>query len=163
MSRDLPDLLAACGLYCGACYHYRASFLDAERLRREAGLRGREPEGFTCRGCRSGKLYVHKGCSECGIRSCVDRQGVPHCGLCASFPCARIEAFRDDGRPHHRDVVKQLEELRGKGAGRWLAEQEARWRCSCGEGFGWYEETCARCGRPLESYGADPALKPDSK
>ena len=26
-------LLAACGLYCGACYHYRASFYTSDRLR----------------------------------------------------------------------------------------------------------------------------------
>ena len=47
------SLVAYCGLYCGACYHYRASFYDDERLRAEAARRGRDPAGFTCQGCRS--------------------------------------------------------------------------------------------------------------
>jgi len=33
MDENINILLAACGLYCGACYHYRASFYDDDRLR----------------------------------------------------------------------------------------------------------------------------------
>lgn len=49
-------LIAACGLYCGACYRF---------------LKGR------CPGCReNGKA------SWCRIRSCVLAQGIAHCGAC---------------------------------------------------------------------------------
>ena len=58
------NLLAACGLYCGACYHYRASIYDDDRLRAEAARRGRTLEGFTCQGCCSGVLYINPGCAE---------------------------------------------------------------------------------------------------
>jgi hypothetical protein len=158
MPQDVNVLLAACGLYCGACYHYRASFYDDERLRAEAARRGREPQGFSCRGCRSDALYIHAGCAQCEIRACTDGKGVQHCGLCADFPCQRLRAFQSDGRVHHTNVLIELVRLRKKGAQAWLAEQQELWRCSCGESYSWYEEKCHRCGAPLASYGADPAL-----
>jgi len=47
-------LLGVCGLYCGACYHYRASFTEGRYLLEEAARQGRSLEGFACKGCRSG-------------------------------------------------------------------------------------------------------------
>jgi hypothetical protein len=78
--------------------------------------------------------------------------------LCSAFPCARIRAFQSDGRLHHRDILIELGHLREIGADRWLAEQARRWQCKCGEPYSWYEETCDKCGRALDSYGADPTL-----
>jgi hypothetical protein len=158
MTDEAMKLLAVCGLYCGACYHYRASFYDAERLTFEAARRGKEPQGFTCQGCRSGQLYIHQHCAHCMIRACAEEKGVLHCGLCAEFPCDRIKTFQSDGRVHHEDVLSQLEELREKGPEQWLADQAKDWTCECGESYGWYEETCAVCGLPLDSYGADPTV-----
>lgn len=158
MEKDNRILLAACGLYCGACYHYRASFYDDERLRAEAARRGRDPEGFTCRGCRSYVLYIHPGCAQCEIRACADNKGIQHCGLCAEFPCDQLWAFQSDGRVHHVNIMVELVRLRKMGPKAWLAEQEGLWRCSCGESFSWYEEICHNCGEPLASYGADPTI-----
>lgn len=153
---DVRLLLGVCGLYCGACYHYRASFSEGGHLLKEAARQGRELEGFTCKGCRSDSLYVHAGCARCEIRACADGRGVVHCGLCPEFPCDRIRAFQSDGRVHHRDVLEHLEELKAKGIDRWLAEQAWRWTCGCGASFSWYEEFCHDCGAPLPSYGFDP-------
>lgn len=150
---DESRLLGACGLYCGACYHYRASFPDGKHLLEEARRQGRSTADFTCRGCRSDVLYVHRGCAQCEIRACTDSRGIPHCGLCAESPCERLRAFHSDGHLHHLDIFDQLEELRAKGSDSWLAEQEQRWRCQCRAGFSWYEETCRRCGALLDSYG----------
>jgi len=158
MAKDPNMLLAACGLYCGACYHYRASFYESERLQREAARRGRASEGFACRGCRSDKLYIHPGCAHCEIRACTDRRGIIHCGLCTEFPCERLKAFQSDGRRHHEDILTDLKRLNETGADKWLAEQAQRWQCECGERYSWYEETCDRCGKALASYGADPTL-----
>jgi len=158
MSSNAPVLLGACGLYCGACYHYRASFYERERLQREAARRGRDPRGFTCQGCRSEKLYIHAGCAQCEIRACVDSREIAHCGLCLEFPCERINAFQSDGRVHHLGVLVQLKRLREIGADKWLSEQAQMWQCECGEQYSWYEETCNRCSKPLPSYGADPTL-----
>jgi hypothetical protein len=158
MEQDNLVLLTACGLYCGACYHYRASFYNDERLRVEAARRKRDPGGFTCRGCRSDVLYIHPGCAECEIRACADRRGLPHCGLCGDFPCGQLWAFKNDGRLHHEDILIELLNLRQKGPEVWLETQAERWTCPCGESYSWYEETCHRCEEPLPSYGPDPAL-----
>jgi hypothetical protein len=153
---DRSELLAVCGLYCGACYHHRASFPESEHLLEDAARQGRELEGFTCQGCRSDVLYIHPGCARCEIRACAGERGMLHCGLCPEFPCARIEDFQNDGHVHHLDVLSQLDDLRAKGPDRWLAEQEQRWTCECGARFSWYETVCHRCGAPLASYGPDP-------
>ncbi len=145
-------LLGTCGLYCGACPHYRASFADGEHLLEEARRQGRSTTGFTCQGCRSDTLYVHRGCAQCEIRACTSRQGILHCGLCAQSPCERLRAFHSDGHVHHLDIFVQLEELRAKGPDGWLKEQEQRWRCQCGASFSWYEEICHDCGGLLISY-----------
>jgi hypothetical protein len=155
-------LLAVCGLYCGACYHYRASFPESEHLLEDAARQGRELEGFTCQGCRSGRihgirvLYIQPGCARCEIRACADGRGVLHCGLCPEFPCARIEDFRLDGHVHHLDILDNLVALKEKGPDRWLEEQERCWTCECGTKFSWYETTCHHCGTSLASYGPDP-------
>jgi hypothetical protein len=153
------NLVGACGLYCGACYHYRASFPKGERLLAEAERQGRTLQGFTCNGCRSSLLYVHPGCAECEIRACTDQKRIDHCGLCTQFPCERLWAFRNDGRIHHLDVVVQLEELAAKGPRQWLAAQASRWRCGCGTQYSWYETDCPSCGAPVNSYGPDPAAQ----
>ena len=151
-------LLGACGLYCGACYHYRASFYESERLSEETSRRGRDPEGFICQGCRSNILYGNPGCAQCEIRACSDVRGIVHCGLCIEFPCDQIKAFHDDGRVHHRDILNALENLREMGANKWLVEQAERWKCECGESYSWYEETCHSCSKSVDSYGADPLI-----
>jgi hypothetical protein len=150
-------LLGVCGLYCGACYHYRASYPESKHLLEEAARQGRALEGFACQGCRSDALYVHPGCAQCEIRACAEDRGILHCGLCAEFPCDRLEAFRNDGRVHHLDAPANLEELKAKGVERWLAEQERRWTCGCEKRFSWHETACSRCGASLDSYGPDPA------
>ncbi len=150
------DLLGACGLYCGACYHYRASFPEGRHLLKGATRQGRKLQGFTCKGCRSNSLYVHPGCAQCDIRTCTDTRGIAHCGLCPEFPCQRIRDFQSDGRVHHLDVFVNLAELVAKGIGDWLVEQAARWTCECGTGFSWYESSCPHCGTALSSYGPDP-------
>ena len=146
------ELLGVCGLYCGACYHYRASTPEGEHLLRESARQGRPKEGYTCRGCRSDVLYIHPGCAQCAIRACAEDKGVLHCGLCDASPCERLRAFQSDGRAHHVPVLEQLKALRRLGPGLWLEEQRRRWTCVCGAPFSWYERTCARCGAALDAF-----------
>jgi hypothetical protein len=150
---DSRLLLAVCGLYCGACYHYRASFPKGKHLLEAASRQGKSLQGFTCAGCRSNVLYIHPGCAECQIRACAETKGILHCGLCEEFPCDQIRAFQNDGRIHHLDIISNLEALRNKRPDRWLIEQEQRWQCRCGARFSWYETTCHQCGEVLNSYG----------
>jgi hypothetical protein len=146
-------LLAACGLYCGACYHYRASFPEGRHLLEAATRQGKPVQGYACQGCRSEALYIHPGCAQCAIRACADAKGLSHCGHCADVPCALLLAFQRDGHVHHLPVVSQLYDLARQGADAWLQEQERCWTCACGAPFSWYEVTCPHCGAALESYG----------
>jgi hypothetical protein len=155
---DLKLLLGVCGLYCGACYHYRASFPEGKHLLKETVRQGRKLEGFTCQGCRSDSHYIHPGCAQCKIRACAEGKGIIHCGLCLDFPCDQLKVFQEDGRIHHRGVLAHLEELKIKEPDQWLAGEALRWKCGCGASFTWYEVSCQHCGAPLASYGTDPSM-----
>ncbi len=149
---DDSVLLGVCGLYCGACDHFRA-FVPESAALREA-CRAQNPAFEECHGCRTSVLTTT--CSRCKLRACAEERGIAHCGLCAEYPCAQLRAFQHDGKIHHIPVMDNLEALREQGAGPWLASQRQRWVCSCGMPFSWYETDCSRCGAPLPSYGPRP-------
>lgn len=159
-STDDFMLLGACGLYCGACYHYRASFPEGKHLLPEAAQRGQKQEEFLCQGCRADPHKMQIGCAQCSIRACAESKHLLHCGLCPDLPCERMRVFQEDGRVHHRDVLAQLHKLTVQGPTSWLAEQEQRWTCCCGTPFSWYEEMCRQCGASVASYGPDPRTEP---
>jgi len=149
---DPKLLLGVCGLYCGACYHFQASFPENRHLLEDAARKGRDLLGFTCSGCRSSSLYIYAGCAECQLRACAERKQIQHCGLCDEYPCQQLIAFQNDGRVHHLDIQANIAELKELGADRWLAEQELRWKCKCGTSYSLYEKTCHNCGENLNSY-----------
>lgn len=147
-------LIGVCGLYCGACPHYRASFDEGKHLLEKARREGRKIEGYACKGCRSDTLYVNSSCKDCEIRACAGDRGILHCGLCERFPCSRLVEFRDDGHIHHLDIMEKLEDVKTKGPERWLKEKEKQWRCpECGGAYSWYETACFECGTELDAYG----------
>jgi hypothetical protein len=149
-------LLAACGLYCGACYHYRASRPGGDHLLTDEARGGRPLAGYLCGGCRSEKHYIHPGCRDCEIRACADARGLRHCGACEQLPCEQLRAFQYNGRKHHLDVEANLQAVERRGAEGWLVIQALQWQCpSCDAPFSWYEITCHACGAPLPSYGID--------
>ncbi len=142
-----PTWLAACGLYCGACYHYRAAFSESRYLLQRAAAQGRSHENLTCQGCRSDKLYIHPGCSQCGIRDCAESRGLLYCGECEEMPCERLLTFQNDGRRHHLEVLGNLWALNEQGPKAWLQAQAAYWTCECGMALSWYDQNCPKCGR----------------
>lgn len=143
------ELLGVCGLYCGACDHYRASMSDSVHLLEEARRHGQELE--KCQGCRS--TLLTESCLKCTLRDCAEDKGVLHCGLCSKYPCNQLKEFQHDGRLHHLPILDNLENLKNREPEQWLAEQAQRWKCQCGNHFSWYEEHCHHCDTPLASYG----------
>jgi hypothetical protein len=153
---DTLQLLGYCGLYCGACNHYRSSFPEGIFLLNEGIKQGKDQNSFTCKGCRGEIAYSHPGCEICEIKTCAEAQGITHCGLCISFPCETIIEFKyDDCHIHHLDVVDSLQKLKEKGSESWLKEQEEQWTCVCGMPFSWYETKCSKCGAGLSTYSTD--------
>jgi hypothetical protein len=145
-------LLGACGLYCGACYHYRASFPEGKHLLEDAARKGKNTEAFTCQGCHGGALYMYSHCTQCKIRICAEEKSLAHCGLCSQYPCEQLKAFQHDGRIHHLDIMDNLAELKTKEPEQWLEKQARQWTCECGTRFSWYETHCHTCGNSLKSY-----------
>ncbi|MBC8388664.1 MAG: DUF3795 domain-containing protein [Actinobacteria bacterium] len=155
MYQDIK-LLGCCGLYCGACNHFRSNFPEGRHLLAEGIKQGRDPDTFTCRGCRGEIEYIYPGCDVCSIKLCAEKRGHIHCGLCHSFPCKMIIEFQHDKRhKHHLDVADNLKELKEKGHKQWLKEQRSKWKCNCGMPFSWYEKNCNSCGSSLVSYGTN--------
>jgi hypothetical protein len=139
---DTSDLglLAYCGLYCGAC-SFRVAFLEGERrhlLPMPAKYdKYKDAPLEDCPGCRADDQG-----SECKIRNCAGERNLAHCGDCPDFPCKRITDFSSDGTPHHSEAIPNLRAIREMGVDAWLAEQKARFACSCGKRLSWYARRC---------------------
>jgi hypothetical protein len=150
------ELVAVCGLYCGACSIYRATQdNNKEKLEEFAhGLSGKTGKTFTlddvrCDGCLvNGRLDLW--CRNCQIRVCEKLQsGKVRCSDCDEFPCTRLTNFRDDGMRHHSEITDNLEQLQQKGIEAWAAYEEQRWTCpECKTRLSWYDAGCPGCGTP---------------
>ena len=152
MSTDL-GLIAYCGLYCGAC-SFKLTVDENERahvLSLPARYdKAKEAELEPCPGCRNEP--ASSGDDPCEIRSCARTRGLEHCGSCAEFPCSVITAFAADGTPHHGQTLENLRRLGEAGNATWLAEQQARWTCTCGTRRSWYLRKCPQCGGHVEDH-----------
>ena len=140
------DLIAYCGLYCGACSFKTA--VEEGVAEHVLSMPERydkfksEPFGTPCPGCRLENL-----CGQCGMRDCAAGKELAHCGQCDDFPCEKVQSFNDDGAPHHAEAIANLRLLRELGEERWLELQKEKWTCSCGRRLSWYHKTCSACGK----------------
>jgi len=169
------NLVAPCGLYCGACVMYCANKRgDSESLEQIAktlpeGIakmaRSMSPSGedidlsalegqklgikdVACEGCLS--EIVAFPCRICGLRACALEKGLSNCYQCADSPCQQLIDFNNDGFPHHGEVLANIRRQRDIGIDAWIAEQEERWRCpQCGCASDWYARQCSGCGGVL--------------
>ncbi|MCX6090383.1 MAG: DUF3795 domain-containing protein [Candidatus Atribacteria bacterium] len=112
-------LFGVCGLYCGACTHYRSTQKDGKHLLNEYVRQGGEAEKFVCGGCQSGQLNPHLACSSCGIRDCVEERGITCCGHCDEYPCPYLITFQNDGRVHHLDILDNMKDIMEMGSEKW--------------------------------------------
>jgi len=137
------ELIAYCGLYCGACdWHMSFPKAGTEEIAPDALKRG------TCPGCRD-KANI---CGFCGIKKCAVEKGLEFCGKCREYPCAAILAFANDGKPHHADIPKNLSEIERLGGRDWAKTQQRRWSCRCGTKFSWYDKKCPACNGEVAGY-----------
>jgi len=148
------NLVATCGLYCGACPIYLDTQNKSDQKTKEfmQALGAKQPdvrrEDFQCDGCL-GKGKLISFCAKCNIRSCAEGRAVAHCADCSEFPCSRISSFNNDyGKLlHHSEVLANSRHLREMGIKDWAKSEEERWRCpQCGNRIGWYDKACSKCG-----------------
>ncbi len=157
-SGNQQDLVAACGLYCGACPNYLASGQNdhhkfqatVEQL--SSGIWRTRREDLICSGCRGGRILA-SFCQACAIRACAAKKAqTGRCSECSEFPCSRVSALNNDGMLHHAEVLENLGGIRNIGIKNWAKHEDERWHCpQCGSPIAWYDPACVKCGAKRSS------------
>ena len=130
-------VLAYCGIYCEQCSG-RAANADGDWAHL-AGFPEKYKAGrpnlsdYDCEGCKGRNL-----CGPCAIKDCAAPRGVDSCADCADFPCEVVEAFGNDGVPHHRQALENLRSIRENGVESWFAPMRPALYCPCGKRQSWY-------------------------
>jgi hypothetical protein len=149
------NLMAPCGLLCGACGVYVATRDGNEDLRKiMATTYGAPSEETECLGCMqpdsSKKLFGF--CAECDLRGCAKSKGYYSCHQCEGFPCSRIESFPfGPGRKIMKDSISKWRDKVAAhgdedGSIEWARQEFGRYRCSsCGEPHIRGAQTCDAC------------------
>lgn len=70
-------------------------------------------EKVSCNGCIKMKAPFWGG--ECGVKSCCEKKGLDHCGLCPAFPC---EMALSMGKEMGFDPAPRLEQCK-----RWAGDK----------------------------------------
>jgi len=145
--------LSRCGIYCGACYVYRAERDGGEFLRETAERQKVEPGEVKCNGCLGPDDQRWKNCKGCKTERCLDGKGLTFCYECEEFRDKTCEHYdmlacfcARRGEDTRMNLVRMKADLDG-----WLGEQGEKWRCGrCGGPISWYEESCHHCGADLK-------------
>ena len=144
---EQKNLIACCGLYCGACPIYdtgkRGDLKHLGQIARAmADYLGRavEVSDLACEGCLSEVVAAH--CRDCALRACALGKGLACCAECPDFPCQRIMDFSRDGI--HSEVLDNIQRQREIGIDAWIEEQERRQQTRLN-----FKENCGVCGSPL--------------
>lgn len=150
---EREKLIAACGLYCGACEMYRAVH-DNNGAKQQALIEAFNARGgkFTvddlkCDGCLAGGR-LSPWCRECNIMRCnIRKPGERICSPdCPDFPCSLLTEFAGS-MPHHMEVIDNLRRLEKAGLKKHAEQEEKRWLCpQCQTPMSWYYKTCYKCG-----------------
>jgi hypothetical protein len=153
------DLMAPCGLYCGACGIYIATRDGNEKFRAIMGnLYGTRPEETECVGCMQSdppkKRYGY--CNKCAIRDCVKSRGYYSCHQCQEWPCNRIDSFAlaTGARVMKRTIplwrTSVAEHGDERGSIEWARSECERYHCSgCGKPLFRGAQCCRACKKPV--------------
>jgi hypothetical protein len=152
------DLMAPCGLYCGACGIYIATRDGNEKFKVILGnLYGTKPEDTECYGCVQTdppkKMYGF--CKTCGIRDCTQSKGYYSCHQCSEWPCSMINNFivATGATVMKRAIpvwkAKVAEHGDDQGSVEWARSECARYHCSsCGSPLFRGAQRCKSCKKP---------------
>jgi len=153
------DLMAPCGLYCGACGIYIATRDGNEKFKAVLGnAYGSKPEETECLGCMQSdppkKLYGY--CKACKIRDCIKSKSFYSCHQCDEWPCNLIKEFgiatgkrvMERAIPLWREKVAEHGDE--KGSENWARSECERYHCSsCGEPLFRGAQRCRVCNIPV--------------
>lgn len=139
-SKHIPNELAPCGVFCGACPSFDR----------------------TCLGCPS-KNKEQKRTSKwsCKIRTCCySIQRKNFCHECDQLPCKEHRRKLLDSHPgdprfkYRHEIMENFEKLAKLGIKQYLEYQKNKWTCpSCKGRIHMYYYSCGQCGKELISQG----------
>lgn len=116
----MPELLAYCGIDCGACPALIATRTNDDALRRKIAAEWSQsfghdlkPEQINCTGCTSEGAHINY-CAMCEIRKCARGRQLANCALCADYGCATLAGFLKNAP----EAKARLEALRTEGGGK---------------------------------------------
>jgi hypothetical protein len=134
--KSIPNELAPCGVYCGACPSFNK----------------------TCLGCVSAnKKQKRKSKWECKIRvCCYDIEKLYFCIDCGKFPCIThrkklSDTHQGDSKFKYRHEIPQIfAKMKEMDIESYLEYQKKRWICpSCGGVVYFYHYKCSNCGKEV--------------
>ena len=132
------ELIAPCGMDCGACSRH---------------LRAKD----SCDGCRSEASVKPKYCAVCRIRNCetLGAGGADFCFECEKFPCARLRQLDKRYRTRYgMSMIENLGAIRDRGLASFIASEKERWRCpACGALIRVHKDACIHCGHARDETG----------
>jgi hypothetical protein len=133
---DLLEVLAPCGVYCGACPSFQKSCL------------GCSPES------KDQSRTSKWGCKI--RRCCYGNKGLEFCADCTEFPCKKItkkliESHLNDPKYEYRhEIPENVKMFKFLGQKEYLKYQEQKWSCPvCGGRVTFYNYQCQECGKKI--------------
>ena len=147
-----PRLLSRCGIYCGACYVYRAERDGGTLLDELSAKIGVTRDEIKCNGCSGPVGEQWPNCQNCSFKACQSGKGVENCAQCSDFEtCPDYKRAIDFTNYRGEDMREGVSRI-GAGDGEaWLAEQGKLWSCpACGQPLMWYDNNCRRCGEKVK-------------
>ena len=131
---SIPDELAPCGVFCGACPSFEK----------------------TCLGCPSNNREQKRSSKwGCTLRNCCYyTKEKDFCYECNQFPCKEhkrklLHSHPGDARFAYRHEIREnFKKLAELGIERYLLYQHEKWKCpSCEGRVHMYHYRCSQCGR----------------
>ena len=148
-------LISKCGIYCGACYVYRA-FKDGGKMLDETAMKLSVPrEKVKCKGCLGPAEDLWRNCLTCHISTCLKEKGLGFCYECPAFEdtsCLKYERLRQGTLRRGENTKEALLRIKAGDAEGWLKEQDRKWRCpGCGNPVWWEQKVCYGCGQSIST------------
>ena len=125
--RFTPELIAPCGMTCGACLAY---------------LRERN----RCPGCKGSDKDKPITRTKCKIKTCI-KMVSGFCSDCEDFPCDRLNHLDKRYRSkYNMSMIANLKLIQANGIEQFLIHETERWKCpACGGVICIHNRICQTC------------------
>ncbi len=133
------NLVAPCGIYCGACRQY---LLWKKDLLEERGYK------IGCKGCRirnKNCAFIRRDCSA------LRKKEIEFCYECNKFPCQNLKKIDSHYQERYNvNMINNLKRIEEIGAENWLKEQVDLYTCpECQGEICVHDAECYDCGKKI--------------